>query len=90
MKTREAGGHLVLITQGDLQTLSSTDETIISGYETYYHVRISSILIPLAGEVRIESSVTEGKSTYPLQIQLCPYLLVLVVTFANSQILRHF
>jgi len=49
LRTREAGGHIIIISQGDVRTLSSSDETIISGYENKHNVRISSVLIPISG-----------------------------------------
>ena len=39
LKGREAGGHLIIVSQGDSRTLSNTDETIIREYENYYSIR---------------------------------------------------
>ena len=41
-----AGAHLVLLTRGSSDTLSISDEQTIEDYVKYYHLKVSSILIP--------------------------------------------
>ena len=41
-----AGAHVVLITRGSADTLSITDEQTIADYVRYYHLKVSSILLP--------------------------------------------
>ena len=41
-----AGAHLVLLTRGSPDTLSISDEQTIEDYVKYYHLKVSSILIP--------------------------------------------
>lgn len=41
-----AGAHLVLLTRGSTDTLSISDEQTIEEYVKYYHLKVSSILIP--------------------------------------------
>jgi hypothetical protein len=46
LRNREAGGHLIIISQGDAATLSPNDAAMIAEYDKYYNVRISSVLVP--------------------------------------------
>ena len=39
IKNTEAGTHLILVTRGDDETLSLSDETTIQEYARYYQVR---------------------------------------------------
>jgi calcium-activated chloride channel regulator 4 len=41
-----AGAHLVLVTRGSADTLSISDEQTIEDYVKYYHIKVSSILMP--------------------------------------------
>ena len=41
-----AGAHLVLLTRGSPDTLSISDEQTIQDYVKYYHIQVSSILLP--------------------------------------------
>ena len=41
-----AGAHLILLTRGSPDTLSISDEQTIEDYVKYYHLKVSSILIP--------------------------------------------
>ena len=50
LRNREAGGHLIILTRGDKRTLSEDDEEILSEYDKYYNVRVSSVLLPMTGE----------------------------------------
>ena len=53
LRNREAGGHLVMITRGDKRTLSEDDEEILSEYDKYYNLRVSSLLLPMVGEAAL-------------------------------------
>jgi hypothetical protein len=50
LRNREAGGHLIIVTRGDKRTLSEDDKEILSEYDKYYNVRVSSVLLPMAGQ----------------------------------------
>ena len=41
-----AGAHLILLTRGSPDTLSISDEQTIQDYVKYYHIKVSSILLP--------------------------------------------
>ncbi len=41
-----AGGHLVVVTRGLQESLSISDEQTISEYVKYYHIKVSTILVP--------------------------------------------
>ncbi len=40
------GAHLVLVTRGLQETLSISDEQTIQDYVRYYHIKVSTILVP--------------------------------------------
>lgn len=42
----EAGTHVILVTRGDNNTLSLTDESLILEHARYYQVKFSAILVP--------------------------------------------
>lgn len=44
----ESGAHVILVTRGDNDTLSLTDENLILEFARYYQVKFSSILVPEA------------------------------------------
>ena len=46
----KAGGHIILVTQGDAKTLSSAGEASIEEYEATHGITFSSILLPLVPE----------------------------------------
>jgi hypothetical protein len=46
LRNREAGGHLIIISQGDAATLSASEAAMVAEYDKYYNVRISSVLVP--------------------------------------------
>ena len=50
LRNREAGGHLIIVTRGDARTLSEGDDEILSEYDAYYNLRVSSVLLPGAGQ----------------------------------------
>ncbi len=47
LSSDEAGGHIILVTQGDAKTLSSAGEASIEEYEATHGITFSSILLPL-------------------------------------------
>lgn len=46
LRSNMAGAHLILVTRGSQDTLSISDEQSIQEYIRYYHIKVSSILIP--------------------------------------------
>lgn len=46
LRINMAGAHLVLVTRGSADTLSISDEQTIEEYVKYYHIKVSSILVP--------------------------------------------
>ena len=50
LRHREAGGHLILVTRGDAATLTARDMEVVAEYDKYYNIRVSSILLPEAGD----------------------------------------
>ena len=50
LRNKEAGGHLIIVTRGDKRTLSGNDKEILSEYDKYYNIRVSSVLLPTAGQ----------------------------------------
>ena len=48
LKNQEQGAHLVILTQGDKGTVSMREEEIIYEYETYYNIKISSLVVQLS------------------------------------------
>ena len=50
LRNKEAGGHLIILTRGDKRTLTENDKEILSEYEKYYKIRVSSILLPAPSE----------------------------------------
>ena len=46
LRNNMAGAHLVFITRGSPDTLSISDEQTIQEYIKYYHIRVSSIIVP--------------------------------------------
>ena len=46
LRNNMAGAHLVFITRGSPDTLSISDEQTIQEYIRYYHIRVSSIVVP--------------------------------------------
>ena len=41
-----AGAHLILVTRGSQDTLKISDEQAIEEYVKFYHMKVSSVLIP--------------------------------------------
>lgn len=76
----KAGGHIILVTQGDAKTLSSTDEATIEEYESSHGITFSSILLPLQPEQKplpFYRSIAErsGGMSYTLNSDSGIYLL---------------
>ena len=46
LRGKMAGAHLILLTRGSPDTLSISDEQTIQDYVKYYHIKVSSILLP--------------------------------------------
>lgn len=46
LSDNEAGGHIIVLSRGDNNTLSITDEKAILEHARYYNVKFSSILVP--------------------------------------------
>jgi hypothetical protein len=49
LRNREAGAHLVLVTQGVAGSLTLEDQEVLTEYDKYYNVRLSSVLVPRPG-----------------------------------------
>jgi len=46
LRNNMAGAHLILITRGSVDTLTLNDEKTLSDYIKFYHLKVSSILVP--------------------------------------------
>ena len=55
----EAGAHVILVTRGDNDTLSLTDENLILEFARYYQVKFSSILVPTAKSLSFYDSLSK-------------------------------
>ena len=55
----EAGAHVILVTRGDNDTLSLTDENLILEFARYYQVKFSSILVPTTKSLSFYDSLSK-------------------------------
>ena len=46
VRDNHAGTHIILLTQGSPDTLSTSDENVIKGYIIDYNIKLSSIVLP--------------------------------------------
>ena len=46
LRNNLGGAHLILVTRGSSSSLSISDEQTIEEYVRYYHIRVSSVLVP--------------------------------------------
>ena len=63
LRGKEAGSHLIILTQGDESSLSKEGQEILTEYSLYHGVRISSLLLPVKSKPTLDFYSKLAKSS---------------------------